>query len=148
MAYCTQSDLLEQISEDDLIGLTDDAGDGEIDSSVIARAIADADAEIDAYLYQRYTTPLDPVPAIIRKLSADGALYHLHSRRSVGMPDIRKERYEAAMRVLRDIATGMISIGASSPSPSSDDGPEIAVSRDDRVFTTSRAGVSGSLDDY
>lgn len=148
MPYCTQSDIEAQISSDDLIALTDDAGSGTVDTTVLDRAIADADAEIDAYLYQRYSTPLDPVPAIVRKLSTDCAIYHLHSRRSVGMPDIRKERYDAALRVLRDIASGMISIGASSPAPSSDDGVDITTSRDDRLYTIGRGGSVGTLDGY
>lgn len=150
MAYCTQSDLEEQISADELEQLTDDTGDGAVDATVIARAIADADAEIDAYLFDRYAVPLSTVPAVIRKLSVDMAIYHLCSRRPVGMPDIRKERYERAMVVLRDIAKGLISVGASTPSPSTSDAPETTLPRSERVFTRGyfSNSSSGTLDYY
>ena len=54
MAYSTQTDLLEQITEDELIQLTDDADAGAVDSDAVTRAIVDADAEIDGYCGSRY----------------------------------------------------------------------------------------------
>ena len=149
MPYCTQTDIEEQLSPAELIQLTDDAGAGTLDSTVLARAIADADAEIDAYLYQNYSTPLSSVPAIVRKLSVDIAIYHLCSRRPVGMPDIRKARYDLALKMLKDISTGLISIGALPPTLPGD-GPKSTGARDDRIFTIgkSSSGSIGTLDNF
>jgi len=152
MAYSTQSDLLEQIQEADLIELTDDAGVGAVDASVVARAIADADAEIDSYCGSRYTVPFSPVPAMIRKQSVDIAIYNLHSRRAVmgKIAEDRQKRYDSAVRFLRDVSKGLITLGADAPAEPTDGQPQATRSVDDRIFTIGRSstGSTGSLDDY
>jgi phage gp36-like protein len=149
MPYCTQADLLEQISEDELIQLTDDAGAGMIDAAVVTRAISDADAEIDSYAGTRYSVPLSTTPAMIRKLSVDISVYNLFARRR-GAPDDRKERYKNAIRFLSDLSKGLISIGVSTPAPADDSGPEATTDADDRIFTRGKLsdGSAGSLDNY
>jgi len=104
MAYCTQSDLLNLIPVQELAELTTDSGDIP-DSQVVAEAIDRADAEIDAYLGSRYTLPLNPVPDQVKGLSMDMALYHLYSRRSLA-PPVRRQKYEAALSLLKQIAAG------------------------------------------
>lgn len=149
MAYCVQNDLLEQISENDLLGLSDDAGAGVVDAGVIARAIADADAEIDGYCGTRYDVPFATVPALIRKMSVEIAIYNLYARR-FGADESRKSRYGAIVRTLRDISKGMISLGVNAPAEDNDAGPEASTDIDDRVFSTGRKsnGSVGSLDNY
>lgn len=149
MAYSTQSDLEEQISQDELVELTDDAGSGAVDISVVARAVTDADAEIDSYCATRYSTPFDPVPVIIRKLSVDLAIYNLFARRSLKVPEERQKRYDNAIRFLRDVARGLISLGADAPETSLDQ-PQATRTKDDRVFSIgkSSAAETGSLDTY
>lgn len=149
MPYCTQSDLLEQISEDELIQLTDDAGTGSVDTTVVDRAIADADAEIDAYAGARYDTPFATTPDIIRKISVDISVYNLFARRR-GAPEDRKERYKNALRFLENLSKGLVSLGVSTPAASEDAGPEASTDKDDRIFTLGRSsdGSSGSLDNY
>lgn len=134
MAYSLQADLLEQISSDKLIQLTDDADIGSIDADVISRAIADADAEIDGYCGRRYTVPFTTVPAIIRKVSVDIAIYNLYARRK-GAPDDRQKRYDNAIKFLTNVSKGLISLGADDPDsvPSGSNAPEITQS--DRIFT-------------
>lgn len=123
MSYCTTADLEEQISALELLELTDDSGSGAVDVSVVARAIADADAEIDSYCGGRYGVPFSPVPAMIRKLSVDLAIYNLYSRRSVlSISEERQKRYDNALRFLRDVARGLISLGADAPAPENSEG--------------------------
>ncbi|NPU85551.1 MAG: DUF1320 domain-containing protein [Syntrophaceae bacterium] len=151
MAYCTQNDLIEQISEAELIQLTDDAGADTVDTSAVARAIADADAEIDGYCGARYTVPFSPAPVMIRKISVDLAIYNLFSRRSaVKIPEERQKRYDNAVRFLRDVSRGLISLGADAPAEPDSGLPRASTNRDDRIFTTGRpsAGKTGSLDHY
>ena len=113
--YCTQSDLLERIDQATLISLTDDADSGGVDASVVARAIADADAEIDGYVGTRHQVPLSPVPDLIRKMAVEIAIYHLYSRR-MGAPEEWRKRYEDNVRLLRDISAGKVSLGEDDPS--------------------------------
>lgn len=150
MAYSTQSDLLEQIPESGLIELTDDAGSGEIDASVVARAIADADAEIDGYCAARYPLPFSPVPVMIRKISVDIAIYNLYSRRDLAIPDERQKRYDNAIRFLKDVSKGFVTLGADTPADDNDSGPEATTKKSDRIFTRGKTsdGSAGTLDNY
>ena len=149
MAYCTQADLLEQISQDKLIQLTDDDDAGIVDSDMVTRAIADADAEIDSYCGTKYDIPFSPVPVMIRKVSVDIAIYNLYARRQ-GAPEDRKERYDDAISFLKDIAKGIASLGSDAPSVDDDAGPEATTVKSDRVFSRGRASDSstGTLDNY
>ena len=135
MTYCTQTDLEEQISQNELIELSDDAGAGVVDDSVVTRAIADADGEIDSYCASRYTVPFLPVPVMVRKLSVDIAIYNLHTRRAVlKVPEVRQKRYENAVRFLRDVSRGLISLGADAPAQANTS-DTASIAGNDRIFT-------------
>ena len=140
MAYSTQDDLLEQITEAELIELTDDAGDGEVDSEVVARAIADADATIDAYCQGRYGVPLSPVPAMIRAVSVDMAIYNLLSRKNEEVPKVRDDRNRNAVRFLERVAEGKIRLGASTPAQANTE-HSVSIESGGRIFT--RRKMSG-----
>jgi phage gp36-like protein len=116
MAYSTQDDLLEQMAEDVLIDLTDDAESGEVDAGVVTRAIAGGDALIDAHCQARYPLPLSPVPPVIRGCSVDLAIYNIYSRRPrVAMPETVKGRRDNAEKLLRLILDGKLTLGAETP---------------------------------
>lgn len=119
MLYAVKADILEQLPESDLIGLTDDPGTGEVDDSVVDRAIADAAALIESYIHGRYPAPLDPVPPVIRRIAVDLAIYDLFSRRSMDCPEIRKDRHKAAMSLLDRLADGRVTLGVETPAPAS-----------------------------
>jgi phage gp36-like protein len=108
MPYCTQDDLLKLVPELELAQITAESGDVP-DAAVVAEAIAQADAEIDAYLAVRYQLPLAATPARVKALSSGLALYHLYSRRSV-MPEVRRQKYEDAVKFLKDVAAGRAEI--------------------------------------
>ena len=134
MAYCTQTDLLEQISEDKLKQLTDDADTGSIDTSVVERAIENADSLIDSYCGVKFAVPFSTVPAIIRAISTDIAIYNLYSR-GIGAPETIKERYDEMVDFLKDVAKGRATLGENDPDgvPSESNKPEISGS--DRIFS-------------
>lgn len=111
MAYCTQSDLLTMISPEELAELTADSGDLP-DVFVVEEAIAQADAEIDAYLGSRYALPLTSTPPRVKALAVDMAIYHLYSRRSV-TPAVRRVKYEAALAFLKAVAAGALGLEGS-----------------------------------
>lgn len=137
MAYCTRTDILNRLDEESLIRLTDDAGTGSVDDTVVTEAITDADAEIDGYVAVRHPVPLDPVPDNILKYSVDIAIYNLYSRRSDTVPDNRKERYQAAVRYLEGVARGKWTLGADDPegNPAEIDSPELSSENPERIFT-------------
>ena len=132
--YSTLTDMTEQIPEEELIALTDDADTGSVDTSVTDRAVADADSEIDGYCGRRYGVPLSPVPTIIRKFSVDIAIYNLFSRRQ-GAPEDRRTRYKDAVKFLENVARGLISLGADDPDATPSDAQKPKISFSDRIFS-------------
>lgn len=109
MTYATLDLLTNRVGEAMLIALTDrgEVPLGVVDTDVLGRALADADAIIDGYLAARYVLPLVSTPALIADLAQAITLWKLH----VTTPDDKvKADYDAAMRTLRDIAQGIIRI--------------------------------------
>lgn len=149
MAYCALDDIKEQISEDELLQLTDDDGLEVIDASVTDRAIADADAEINSYCAERHTVPFETAPLIIRKYSVVIAIYNLFMRRG-DIPDDRETSYNNAVKFLQNIAKGIVSLGANAPVETSQDTVGVTTSKSDRIFSTGRKsdGSTGSLDNF
>jgi phage gp36-like protein len=115
MAYATQDDLLAMISQAELAALTAESGEVP-DAQVVAEAISRADAEIDAACGLRYTVPLAPVPERVKTLSADLALYHLYSRRSVA-PEVWQQKYRDALAFLKQVAGGQATLAGSGGEP-------------------------------
>ena len=133
MAYCAQADILEQLSEDELVGLTqDDADNPFVDEAKVTRAIADADGVINGYCAKGYTVPLSSVPDLIRGLSVDIAIYNLYSRRGAA-PDLRTDRYKAAVKTLENISKGTVTLGVT-PAPEENPAQAASQSGADRVF--------------
>lgn len=110
MPYLTLQGLIDRYGEDELIQLTDRVGDGMVDATVVARAIADAEAEIDAYLASRMSLPLATVPAILERLAAAIVRHSLY--KDVAPETVEKAR-DAAITLLRDVSAGRASLGSS-----------------------------------
>jgi phage gp36-like protein len=110
MNYASKQDIDDLYGEDLLRRVTDHDDDGESDSPVIARGLADASAVIDSYISARYTLPLISVPSVLKKICIDLGIYSMapqDSRRTTEM----RQRYEDAMAMLRDIASGKSGLG-------------------------------------
>lgn len=108
MGYVTQATLTDRFGEDEMIALADRNRDGTPDSAVVEQAITDASAEIDSYLGTRYSVPLTTTPDAVKSACADIARYRLADERP--LEEVSK-RYDAAIRFLRDVATGRASLG-------------------------------------
>jgi phage gp36-like protein len=104
MAYSTQTDLLNRMTQQELIELTDDDNVGEVDAAKVTAAIAAAAAVIDAYAGSRYTLPLAGSQQV-KSLSIDLAIYELEKRRRRVREETLSAR-DAALAMLRDIARG------------------------------------------
>ncbi len=108
MSYCTEQDMIDRYGETEMIQLTDHANLGGIDSDVLASAIADADGEIDGYLSGRYSAPVTPVPKVLLRIACDLTRYYLYDDQA---PEHVIKRYDDAVKFLRGVAAGQISIG-------------------------------------
>lgn len=104
MPYCTQDDLLNQLTEAEMIQLTDDAGAGSVDSNKVDSALNGASATIDAYAGARYSLPLQPSEKV-KQLCVDLAVYELEKRRR-RIREATLAARDAALSFLRDLALG------------------------------------------
>jgi phage gp36-like protein len=108
MSYAIQQDLIDRFGQTELIQLTDLAGAGTINATEVARALADADGEIDGYLAGRYALPLPAIPKIITGYACDIARYRLY--KGVIAETVQKN-YDQAIKFLSLVAQGKISLG-------------------------------------
>jgi phage gp36-like protein len=133
MSYCTLQDLIDRFAEHEITRLADRDEDGVADADVIDKALADADAEIDAYLAVRYQLPLiEPYPVRLKSLACDIARYRLQDDNPL---DEVTERYKGAIAFLRELANGKAALpGMIQPDTG---GLRMAGAKtdDDRVFT-------------
>lgn len=138
MSYCAAQDLIDRFGESELVQTADRDLDGVWDADVVAGAIADTDAEIDAHLAGRYALPLATAPALLTGIACDLVRFRL-------WVDAAPERIVAAAgharRLLRDLASGALPLGlpaASAPATLAAPGYEQGAA----VFG------AGGLDDY
>ena len=134
--YCTESDILKVIKKaeyDKLVAADTGAG---LPSAANVRdnAITDADSLINGYLKNAVTTlPLTTVPASIKKCSVDITIFNLMARIQYDeVPQFWKDRYDAAIAFLKDIARGVVGLDQT---VSEDDAESnVDVNQEDRVF--------------
>jgi len=107
MSYCSSDDLVTRFGSTEIIQLSDRDNSGEINEAVVEQAITDASAEIDGYLSSQYDLPLDETPALLNLYACDIARYRLFED---GAYDTVIERYNIALRYLRDIASGKVKL--------------------------------------
>lgn len=109
MAYATQTDITDLYGIDTLDRLADRDGEGTADAAKVSRALDDASALVDGYIALRVTLPLSPVPAVLRNLTVDIAMYRLATDAGLLSEDARA-RYDDAIRFLRDVSAGKAAI--------------------------------------
>lgn len=134
MAYCTQAELIERYSERMLIEISDraDAPTGTIDTALIDRAIADADALIDGYLAVRYQLPLASVPRLVKDLSLRIAIYYAHAHVA---PDKIKEGHDNAIATLKQISAGHVRLDVAGVEPAASGASEVRTNNPERPLT-------------
>lgn len=116
MTYATLDHLTERFGTALLVDLTDrgEVATGTINADTVTRALLDTDAVIDGYL-GRYRLPLATAPELLVDLAQTIAIYKLHRFK----PDPKiEEDYKEAMRTLRDISTGLVTLSVEgAPAP-------------------------------
>lgn len=139
MAYCAQADVEKAAGGlERLIELTDHAESGNLDADVLNDAIAAADEWIDSYAQKQYAVPFDPAPSIIKRLSAEEAVYRLKDQRD-SVTDRDADKHQERIEWLENLARGRVTIGdeplpsrSSSVTPATGDRSDLAgaVTRD------------------
>ena len=112
MTYALQADLVALFGSTEIAQLTDRINGTVIDATVLGRALADADAEIDSYLAARYSLPLASAPTALVRVAADIARYRLFDDR---VTDAVRARYQDAVAYLKQISLGNVVIDGASP---------------------------------
>ena len=111
--YCTLDDLKKDISETELIQLTDDERTGAVNEDRVNAAAGDAAELIDGFLRGRYALPLNPVPAIIKTIAKEITIYRLYLRRKrQSITQQMTDSYNAQMKLLGQIQKGDVNLGA------------------------------------
>lgn len=130
-SYATPEELIAATPEHLVAQLT---GTEEPDEAAIQRALDDASAEIDSYLAARYALPLGTVPANLRRVSIDIALYRLMALRALGDIEDSRKRYEDAVKYLAGLADGRVSLGLPTAEADSAEVSGIAFVKGSSVF--------------
>lgn len=129
MSYTTLSQLNQRFTSDELVQLTNttDPSATEVDDTVLAGAIADIDALIDAKLAAKYALPLASIPLVLANVAADLVRARLYVR---SKPDHVVERERAALKLLDQMGEGKLQLGldAAQQATASTDGPQFTTS--------------------
>jgi phage gp36-like protein len=108
IVYATLADMQARHRPDDLTQLSDWDGNGVMDAARIERALADAGALIDGYVARRHgDRSALPVPPMLVKIACDIAFFMLHRATPT---DGVKQNHDGAIRTLRDIADGRVTL--------------------------------------
>lgn len=114
MSYITVQDLVDELGEEKLLELADDAGSGDLDDDRvkkrIGKALSYAVGTFDSYARQRYQIPV-PTTEKVKATCVDLAVFDLFKGRATSATKesaygVRKDAYEAAMKFLADVAIG------------------------------------------
>ena len=108
MSYAAQADLVDRFGAAELAQLTDPTAGTTINATTVARALSDADAEIDVRLATRYALPLAATPVVLVRVAADLARYFLWDARATEQV---RNRYKDAIKLLDQIAGGAVKLG-------------------------------------
>jgi phage gp36-like protein len=133
MAYLTVQEYLDRFFEAETISLTDPAG-VVVDEDKLATEIEGASNTADGYIGVRYSTPLDPVPDVVKDIVADLARERLFNLQPVEEVTKRADR---ARSMLKDISKGVMVLVAADELVAEDAADLPAVYAPQVVFTDS-----------
>jgi phage gp36-like protein len=106
MSYATIDDIMKRYKPIRTIVGSEDMQVTSMDVSSIF--IRDAESLVDAYLANKYTVPLSPVPSYITMVTADIAIFNILLEHLPRSPDFFQPRYDRAMGILSSVLSGTI----------------------------------------
>jgi phage gp36-like protein len=110
--YCTLEEMITVVPEQTIIELSDDSGEAIThDEDNVNAAIEQAGDDIDGYLRGSYELPLTTIPATIKNIALDLAVYNLWTRRPErDVPEVILRKYRDALAKLKDIQRGVFTL--------------------------------------
>ncbi len=150
MMYADVNDLTMRLGEQTMIQLTNPNSRADsIDNSLALASIHDAMGIIDSYIGQRVNLPLENVPALVKTLTIDLAIYYLKVK--VGNTNTKdsavSKLYDDAIKHLERFADGKTSLGlhviddnADSEQAETETNNHADISSEKRAFTRSSLG--------
>lgn len=133
MSYCTEDDLIIRFGEDELIDATGRGATTDIESDPLEGAISDSDGVIERHLRGRYKLPIEGNDELVL-IACDLTRYYLWG---ISAPEHVKERYEAALKALRDLARG-VTVLDEEPADSGTGPRQPVVIAPDQIFTADK----------
>ena len=139
MAYCTQAQIEDRYSREDLIRYADADNDGMPDADTVSRAITDADGLIDSMLGGVFVVPIPaPIPPMVRAHAISIAWYYLQLGRD-SVTDSAKKAYDDAVAWLEGVAGGTIHVGLVPLPSGSSSAPTVQYDAQPRAFGRDKA---------
>jgi phage gp36-like protein len=120
-----------------------DAG-GQVDETLIADAVSDAESWINSFLQHRYSVPIPDVdvPEVLRRMTAREAIYILKERREA-LTEQDQERHEQRRLWLEGVNRGRVSPGVDPRLPKSTSVKPATGNREDGALTITRTKLAG-----
>lgn len=146
MFYISAAGLIARRGEAELVSLSDQDPDSDIDYAPVNAAIRDAEGEINSYIGVRYDLPLPgvtdidtpedntAVPAVLRRVAIDITVYRLAVDYGGTLTDEKRRRYDDALNWLKAVAAGQSVLG-SDDEPAPAGGTSVRFSANERLFT-------------
>lgn len=148
MAYSTQSDILQVLSQRDLAQLTDDNDDNYIDKTIVNTQISKADNQIDTYLRGKHDLPFTTTPPRVTDWSVTLAIFNLYKRRiDLEIPEAIRIDYDNTIQELRDTRENGLLIDDSESSANTASYYKGNGTSKNQLFT-SNTDDTGTLDEY
>lgn len=131
-SYATRADIEAQVGADLLIRVADLDQDGAEDMGAVARAIADVDATISSRLALRWPAYIGVSTPVLRPIAVDLIIDRL-ARGTARTDDIR-QRGQAALAALADLAAGRAVPDAAEASVTAEGAGDVQMSSTRRAF--------------
>lgn len=132
--YATTADLVQRFGQIEIEALASTDTAGVIDTAKVETALTDASAEMNSYLANRYTVPVQEQSKMLTAVCCDLTRYQLYS---VQPTEEVTQRYQQRISWLRDIAANRASLNQISEPTSTSVSLAVSVSHTDadRLFT-------------
>ncbi len=140
MGYISNADVEQRMGPVAYVQLSDDAGSGTADESVVNEARLGAEGELNSYLAGRYAVPVDlavhpELEAVVVSFVLDLVEYRLHGRRPP-IPEGIVQKRTNAIEWLSRLSAGEVQLPGMTPigaNPAA--GIEVEQSSNEQVFT-------------
>lgn len=109
--YTTSEYLASCFDPADLLDLTDDENSGSVNTDVVQWAIDKAEDEVTGYLTGVYTLPLSTIPAKLKQVATDIAIYNLYYRRDkFHISESIEKTYDRALQYFAALRKGTLDL--------------------------------------